>query len=87
MSDREPEPRTVTTEDLDLAALLLAEGATLSSLAPGGTPGRHRFTLAGERVRLVAGSYVRGDALVSLDAFLTARRSLLDRLHRAERVR
>lgn len=84
---REGDPATVTTEDLDLAALLLAEGATLSGILPSDTGGRHRFTLTGERARDVADAYVRGDVLVSLDAFLTARRALLDRLHRAERVR
>lgn len=84
---REGEPTTVTTEDLDLAALLLAQGATLGLIQPGDAQGRHRFGLTGERARELTDAYVRGDALVSLNAFLTARRALLDRLHRAERVR
>lgn len=77
---------TVITHDLDLAALLLAEGAELLSVEPGASPGRREFLLRSPRSQELVDAYTSGTAIVGLEAFCGARRALLDRLHRAERV-
>lgn len=82
-----PGSATVITHDLDLAAYLLAEGAELLSVEPSGSSNRREFALRTPRSAELVATYTNGTASVSLDAFRNARRALLDRLHRAERVR
>lgn len=77
----------ITTTDLDCAAYLIAVGAELTAVEAMEFGGRRMFHLRGERVQEAVDDYVLGRATVHLDAFRDARRALLDRLHRAERVR
>lgn len=79
-------PSPIRTHDLDLAAYLLAEGADL--IAVEGVAGAgHEFLIDGAGVPDRVEAYVRGQAVVALDRFLSARNGLLDRLHRPLRVR
>lgn len=77
---------TVVTRDLDLASYLLAEGAELLSVGPSASSNRQEFALQTLRSAELVAAYTNGTALVSLDAFRSARRDLLDRLHRSDRV-
>lgn len=84
---RDDENATVRLDDLDGAAFLLAEGCQLERVEPDETSRFHVFTLNGARAHALVNRYARGEAVVRLDAFLAARRGLLDIVHRAERVR
>lgn len=79
----------VRTSDFGAAALLVAEGCRLISIDPTDDPRRQEFVLSGEPelVRRLITEYRQGIAVVSVDAFLAAQRSLKDRLFRAERLR
>lgn len=83
------EAQRVRTSDLGAAALLVAEGCRLISVDPTDDPRRQTFVLQGdpEIVRRLITEYRQGTAVVSVDAFLAAQRSLKDRLFRAERLR
>ncbi|MDQ2912576.1 MAG: hypothetical protein M3T56_04890 [Chloroflexota bacterium] len=87
MATSEATSNEVTTTDLDCAAYLIAEGAELAALEEMEFSGRRISHLRGARVQQGVDDYVLGRATVRLDAFRDARRALLDRLHRAERVR
>ncbi|MGH2451630.1 MAG: hypothetical protein ACRDGE_10255 [Candidatus Limnocylindria bacterium] len=87
MDKREPDPAELNTVDLDCAAFLISQGAELIGIEANEPAAKKGLRLRGPRVREDAESFVLGQATVRLDVFLDARRALLDRLHRAERVR
>lgn len=87
MATSDSEVTEVTTTDIDCAAFLIAQGADLAALEPMEPTGRKVFRLRGDRVDEDVEDYVLGRATVRLDAFRDARRGLLDRLHRPERIR
>lgn len=93
MREREQRPvrdeglSVVHTSDLDLASYLLAQGAELVGIDEADLPNRRVFVLRGSTVRALVSVYNSGQARVGVDGFRSARRDLLDRLHRAGRVR
>ncbi|MDP9226423.1 MAG: hypothetical protein M3P18_21810 [Actinomycetota bacterium] len=87
MANNEEALTEVSTTDLDCAAYLISGGAKLSRIGSMEPTGRREFYLRGAQVNDLVDDYVLGRAMVRLDAFRDVRRALLDRLHRAERVR
>jgi hypothetical protein len=74
--------------DLDLAALLVAEGLVLDGVEPSPDPRRKIFVICGDREQLdrLTTAFVRGEAMVRVTAFTAARRRLRDALVRSGRA-
>lgn len=78
-------PKPVRTHELDLAAFLIAQGASLVDIDRSDAA-RQVFVLSGTHLPEDVTEYVGGTATVNVERFRDARRLLLDRLHRSSRV-
>jgi hypothetical protein len=83
MLKQEPEP--TRTRDLDLASYLIAVGASLTGIDDS-TGSAQTFVLSGDAMPERIAEYVSGEATVNVEKFRSARRLLLDRLHRRSRL-
>jgi len=81
---RDDPASTISTDDVDGASYLIAEGCRLVDVERLGN-GFSRFVIAGDEVRELAQRYLRGGVVVDLERYLAARRLLLDRIGRVRR--
>lgn len=83
-----PQTREARISDLDLAALLVAEGLSFVRLEGSPDPHRKLFVIAGDAEQLdrLSTSFNRGEAVVHVAAFVAARRRLRSALVRGVEV-
>ena len=83
-----PQTREARISDLDLAALLVAEGLSFVRLEGSPDPRRKLFVIAGdaEQIDRLSISFHRAEAVVQVVAFIAARRRLRSALVRGTDV-